>query len=125
MPVKTKPVTSNGTAKKGKAITPTNGNADKEIKKLIGNTSLDERLIRFEELKGLNSKRDYVTRTLTEVQKFNFGTNGSSSLILQDETGHQFSTSNTNLITMLAENLQERLESKKKELEEKIMTFEF
>jgi len=123
MPVKTKRVKENGTAK---AQTPqANGNAEQAIKKLMSNTSLDERLRKFEELSGLNSKRDSVNGTLTHLQKFNFSQTGSCSLTLQDQSGQQFSTSNTNLITMLATGLQTKLEEKKKQLEEQIIAFEF
>lgn len=124
MPTLTK-VKTNGVAKKDKHNPAKVVESMKEAKKANINVSLDERLKRFEELRGLNNKHDSINVTLTHLQKFNFSQNDSCSLVLQDQAGKQFSTTNTNLITMLSNNLQGQLERKKKELEDDILAFEF
>jgi len=124
MPVVKKKVRNNGTTTSTKSKAGSDP-IDQELKKLETNVSLDERLKRFEELRGLNNKRDSVNGTLAHLHKFNFGQNDSCSLVLQDQAGQQFSTTNTNLINLLSTNLQQQLEAKKKELEEKILTFKF
>lgn len=86
--------------------------------------SLDERIDNFEKLRGLANQRERVTEILTELSRFNYNSDDSCTFFLRDIAGLEFKTTNTNLIKMVATELQRILETKKAELEQQIVTFE-
>ncbi len=85
--------------------------------------SLDERIDNFEKLRGLANQRERVTEILTELSRFNYNSDDSCTFFLRDIAGLEFKTTNTNLIKMVATELQRILETKKAELEQQIVTF--
>ena len=129
-------VKSNGTAKK------VNATVKKEVQKkltdeAVGKTvtsekvvakkpeiNLDDRIQRFEKLRGLATQRERLTQTLNELTKFNYNQDGSSSFNLRDSRNLEFKTTNTNLIKLVTSHLQSTLEQRKSEIEEQIVKFE-
>ncbi len=114
----------NGTSKK-ETVT----KAKQEVvKKLVSdaiktNVNLDDRINQFEKLRGLANQRERLVNTLTELARFNYNHAESSTFSLKDAKGLEFKTTNTNLIKLVSEQLQETLEARKIELENEIMDF--
>ena len=86
--------------------------------------NLDERIQRFEKLRGLATQRERLTQTLNELTKFNYNQDDSSSFYLRDSRNLEFKTTNTNLIKLVTTHLQSTLEQRKSEIEEQIVQFE-
>ncbi len=96
-------------------------------KKVINEKSiinLDERIQKFEKLRGLATQRERLTQTLNELTKFNYNQDDSSSFYLRDSRNLEFKTTNTNLIKLVTTHLQSTLEQRKSEIEEQIVQFE-
>ncbi len=127
----------NGTAKKQNVI------VKKEVQKkltqqAIGKTTvskktvipekptvnLDDRIQKFEKLRGLATQRERLTQTLNELTKFNYNRDDSSSFYLRDSHNLEFKTTNTNLIKLVTSHLQSTLEERKSEIEQQIVQFE-
>ncbi|GGK18865.1 hypothetical protein GCM10007962_11300 [Yeosuana aromativorans] len=130
-------VKSNGTAKKD------NATVKKEVQKkltdeAVGKTvvqektrtvekptiNLDDRIQKFEKLRGLATQRERLTETLNELTKFNYNQDGSSSFHIRDSRNLEFKTTNSNLIKLVTSHLQSTLEHRKSEIEEQIVQFE-
>jgi hypothetical protein len=86
--------------------------------------NLDERIQKFEKLRGLATQRERLTQTLSELTKFNYNQDDSSSFYLRDSRNLEFKTTNTNLIKLVTTHLQSTLEQRKSEIEEQIVKFE-
>lgn len=86
--------------------------------------NLDDRIQKFEKLRGLATQRERLTETLSELTKFNYNQDGSSSFYIRDSRNLEFKTTNTNLITLVTKHLQSTLEQRKSEIEEQIVKFE-
>ncbi|MGH1384318.1 hypothetical protein [Kordia sp.] len=107
------------------ATKPTNGTAQKpEAKPQKQPVNLDERIHRLEKLKGVASQRERLVETLSSLTRFNYNTGGSNSFSLIDASGIEFKTTNSNLIMLVANTLQQTLEERKAELEKQLMEFE-
>ncbi|WP_417784552.1 hypothetical protein [Tenacibaculum sp.] len=134
METKTK---SNGTAKKVNA-TVKKGVQKKLTEQAIGKITvtekkvtvekpvinLDDRIQKFEKLRGLATQRERLTETLTELTKFNYNQDGSSSFFIRDSRHLEFKTTNSNFIKLVTSHLQSTLEQRKSEIEEQIVEFE-
>lgn len=86
--------------------------------------NLDDRIQKFEKLRGLATQRERLTETLNELTKFNYNQDGSSSFHIRDSRNLEFKTTNTNLIKLVTTHLQSTLEQRKSEIEEQIVQFE-
>lgn len=86
--------------------------------------NLDERIQKFEKLRGLATQRERLTETLNELTRFNYNHDGSSSFYIRDSRNLEFKTTNSNLIKLVSTHLQSTLEERKSEIEEQIMKFE-
>lgn len=86
--------------------------------------NLDDRIQKFEKLRGLANQRERLTETLNELTKFNYNQDGSSSFQIRDSRNLEFKTTNTNLIKLVTTHLQSTLEERKSEIEEQIVQFE-
>ncbi|PTX58559.1 hypothetical protein C8N46_11350 [Kordia periserrulae] len=86
--------------------------------------NLLERIQRLEKLKGISAKRERLVETLLSLSRFNYNSSDSCSFYLKDASGMEFKTTNSNLITLVATQLQTTLENKKEELEKQLMEFE-
>ncbi|MEZ4780618.1 MAG: hypothetical protein R2816_03210 [Flavobacteriaceae bacterium] len=86
--------------------------------------NLDDRIQRFEKLRGLATQRERLTETLNELTKFNYNQDGSSSFYIRDSRNLEFKTTNSNLIKLVTTHLQSTLEQRKSEIEEQIVQFE-
>ena len=86
--------------------------------------NLDERINRFEKLRGIANQRERLVQTLTELSRFNYNQDGSSSFYLRDASGAEFKTINSNLIKLVATQLQNMLETRKTELEKELLEFQ-
>ncbi|MEH6703479.1 MAG: hypothetical protein V7691_01675 [Galbibacter orientalis] len=75
--------------------------------------SLDERIQKFEKLRGLATQRERLAETLTELTKFNYNQEGSSSVFIRDSRHLEFKTTNSNLIKLVTSHLQSTLEQRK------------
>ncbi len=93
-----------------------------ENKKTVVN--LDDRIQKFEKLRGLATQRERLTETLNELTKFNYNQDGSSSFYIRDSRNLEFKTTNSNLIKLVTTHLQSTLEQRKSEIEEQIVQFE-
>ncbi|RNL90352.1 hypothetical protein ED312_06440 [Sinomicrobium pectinilyticum] len=86
--------------------------------------NLDDRIQKFEKLRGLATQRERLVQTLNELTKFNYNQGDSSSFYLRDSHGMEFKTTNSNLIQLVSVHLQSTLETRKGELENEIVSFE-
>jgi len=86
--------------------------------------NLDDRIQKFEKLKGLATQRERLTQTLSELTKFNYNQDDSASFQIRDSHHLEFKTTNTNLIKLVTTHLQSTLEQRKTEIENEIVTFE-
>ncbi len=86
--------------------------------------NLDERIQKFEKLRGLATQRERLTETLNELTKFNYNSDDSSSFYLRDSRNLEFKTTNTNLIKLVTEHLLSTLQERKLEIEKQIVQFE-
>ena len=86
--------------------------------------NLDDRIQKFEKLRGLATQRERLTETLNELTKFNYNQDGSSSFYIRDSRNLEFKTTNSNLIKLVTTHLQSTLEQRKSEIEEQIVQFE-
>ena len=93
-----------------------------ENKKTVVN--LDDRIQKFEKLRGLATQRERLTETLNELTKFNYNQDGSNSFYIRDSRSLEFKTTNSNLIKLVTTHLQSTLEQRKSEIEEQIVQFE-
>jgi|TARA_R110000764_G_scaffold239803_1_gene340072 hypothetical protein len=85
---------------------------------------LDDRIQKFEKLRGLATQRERLTETLNELTKFNYKQDGSSSFHIRDSRNLEFKTTNSNLIKLVMTHFQSTLEERKSEIEEQIVQFE-
>lgn len=86
--------------------------------------NLDDRIQKFEKLRGLATQRERLSETLNELTKFNYNQDGSSSFHIRDSRNLEFKTTNSTLIKLVTTHLQSTLEVRKSEIEEQIVTFE-
>ncbi len=86
--------------------------------------NLDDRIQKFEKLRGLATQRERLTETLNELTKFNYNQDGSSSFHIRDSRHLEFKTTNSNLIKLVSTHLQSTLEQRKAEIEQEIVQFE-
>lgn len=86
--------------------------------------NLDDRIQKFEKLRGLATQRERLTETLNELTKFNYNQDGSSSFHIRDSRNLEFKTTNSTLIKLVTTHLQSTLEVRKSEIEEQIVKFE-
>ena len=86
--------------------------------------NLDDRIQKFEKLRGLANNRELLVGKLNELTKFNYNHDGSSQFTLRDSNGLEFKTTNTNFIHLVTSKLQETLENRKQEIEARILEFE-
>lgn len=86
--------------------------------------NIDNRIQRFEKLRGLATQRERLNETLNELIKFNYNQDDSGSFYLRDSRNLEFKTTNTNLIKLVTEHLQATLEQRKSEIEKQIVEFE-
>ncbi len=86
--------------------------------------NLDDRIQKFEKLRGLATQRERLTETLNELTKFNYNQDGSSSFHIRDSRNLEFKTTNSTLIKLVTTHLQSTLEVRKSEIEEQIVQFE-
>lgn len=86
--------------------------------------NLDDRIQKFEKLRGLATQRERLAETLSELTKFNYNQDGSSSFHIRDSRHLEFKTTNSNLIKLVTEHLQFTLERRKAEIEQEIVQFE-
>ncbi len=86
--------------------------------------NLDERIQKFEKLRGLATQRERLTETLSELTKFNYNQDGSASFQIRDSRNLEFKTTNSNLIKLVTTHLQATLEHRKSEIEQQIVQFE-
>jgi hypothetical protein len=95
-----------------------------EKKEVATTVNLDDRIQRFEKLRGMANNRERLVQTLNELTKFNYNQGDSSTFYIRDASGLEFKTTNTNLIRLVTSNLQTTLEDRKVELEKEILQFE-
>lgn len=86
--------------------------------------SLDDRIQKFEKLRGLATQRERLSETLTELTKFNYNQDSSSSFFIRDSRHLEFKTTNSNLIKLVTSHLQSTLEQRKAKIEQQIVQFE-
>ena len=106
----------------GKTLASVKDKEQSTIKKIAVN--LDDRIQKFEKLRGLATQHERLTQTLNELTKFNYNQDDSSSFYLRDSRNLEFKTTNTNLIKLVTTHLQSTLEQRKSEIEEQIVQFE-
>ncbi|OWW23132.1 hypothetical protein B4Q04_22210 [Zobellia sp. OII3] len=106
----------------GKTVVPEKKVTKVTVEKPVIN--LDDRIQKFEKLRGLANQRERLTETLNELTKFNYNQDGSSSFHIRDSRHLEFKTTNSNLIKLVTTHLQSTLEQRKAEIEQEIVQFE-
>lgn len=86
--------------------------------------NLDDRMQKFEQLKGLAHQRTRLSDTLMDLNKFKYNQSDSASFFIKDSSGLEFKTTNTNLIHLVTNHLKGTLESRKSEIEKQLIAFE-
>ncbi|GGG37474.1 hypothetical protein GCM10011344_42890 [Dokdonia pacifica] len=97
--------------------------AAKEKQQEVKFINLDDRIKQFEKLRGLANQRERLVNTLSELTRFNYNQAESSTFSLKDASGLEFQTTNSNLIKLVATELQKTLETRKEQLEKDILAF--
>ena len=110
--------------KKVTSVTKKSPNVPGTKKTLEVIVNLDERINNFEKLRGIAGQRERLTSTLSELTRFNYNQDGSSTFFLRDAAGLEFKTMNSNLIQLVTNQLQRTLEVRKTELEKELIEFE-
>ena len=103
----------------GKTVVP-----DKKVVTEKAVVNLDDRIQKFEKLRGLATQRERLAQTLNDLTKFNYNQDGSCAFHLRDSHNLEFKTTNSNLIKLVTSHLQTTLEQRKSEIEEQIVQFE-
>ena len=85
--------------------------------------SLEDRIQKVEELRSLTGKRQRTIDTLHQLRAFHFVSDENCTLSLIDSNGNKFSTSNTNLITLLKDYFISLLDDKVSGLDDDIVGF--
>lgn len=85
--------------------------------------TLEERIQKVDELKSLTEKRHRTITTLHGLRSFNFGSDDSCVLMINDAQGHKFQTGNTNLVGLLKDHLEHLLNDKVSALDDEILQF--
>lgn len=86
--------------------------------------NLDDRMQKFEQLKGLAHQRTRLSDTLTELNKFKYNQSDSARFEIKDSQSLSFVTTNTNLIHLVTNHLKSTLEFRKAEIEKQLIAFE-
>lgn len=83
--------------------------------------SIDQKIEKIENLKTLIDKRDRLEGSRKKLNSFVVGANQfSENIMLTDENGHTFKTSNTEVFKKVVETIRETLVSKISEIENQI-----
>ena len=100
-----------------------NSTATKKVETPVIN--LDDRMQKFEQLKGLAAhQRTRLSDTLTELNKFKYNQSDSARFEIKDSQNLSFVTTNTNLIHLVTNHLKSTLELRKAEIEKQLISFE-
>ena len=92
-----------------------------EVKKEETVLTLDQKIEKVENLKTLIDKREKLEESRKKLSSFVVGTNQfSESLVLNDENGNTFKTSNSEVFTKVVASINETLVEKIKEIENQI-----
>ena len=83
----------------------------------------ESRMLRIDELYAMKEKHELLTDTYKELMQFSFKAQGSSSIMLTDETGLAFKTANLPLVQALFEFLKQKLVERKNDLSQQIIGF--
>jgi hypothetical protein len=93
----------------------------KEVKKEETFLTLDQKIEKVENLKTLIDKREKLEESRKKLSSFVVGTNQfSETLVLNDESGNTFKTSNSEVFTKVVASINETLVEKIKEIENQI-----
>ena len=83
--------------------------------------TLDQKIEKVENLKTLIEKREKLEQSRKKLQSFVIGTNNfNEHIVLTDENGNKFSTSNTEVFANVVETINKTLVSKIAEIEKQI-----
>ena len=83
--------------------------------------TLDQKIEKVENLKTLIEKREKLEQSRKKLQAFIIGTNNfNENIVLTDESGNKFSTSNTEVFANVIETINKTLVSKIAEIEKQI-----
>jgi hypothetical protein len=83
--------------------------------------TLDQKIEKVENLKTLIEKREKLEQSRKKLQSFIIGTNNfNENIVLTDESGNKFSTSNTEVFANVVETINKTLVSKIAEIEKQI-----
>jgi len=94
---------------------------EKIIEPVVVELTLDQKIEKVENLKTLIEKRELLETSRKKLNSFVVGTNQfSESIILSDENGNTFKTSNTEVFTKVVETIKTTLIAKISEIEEQI-----
>lgn len=85
--------------------------------------NLDDRMQKFEQLRGLAHQRERLNSTLTNLTKFKYNQSDSCTFYIKDSDGLEFRTTNTNLIQLVTNHLKHTLDTRKGEVEAQIIAF--
>jgi uncharacterized protein YigA (DUF484 family) len=92
-----------------------------EVKKEETVLTLDQKIEKVENLKTLIDKREKLEESRKKLSSFVVGTNQfSETLVLNDESGNTFKTSNSEVFTKVVASINETLVEKIKEIENQI-----
>jgi len=108
----------------GEAKAPIKNTEDSKVTPISPMVELAQRIEKFEQMKGLCDQRERLTKTLSDLQRFNYHSNGDALFYLRSSDGNkEFKSSNSNLIQLVSELLQKTLETRREELNSSIMAF--
>lgn len=114
-----KKLAEQATGKKESPITP-----KQTVQPEIPIINLDDRMQKFEQLKGLAHQRTRLSDTLTDLNRFKYNQSDSATFFIKDSSGLEFKTTNTNLIHLVTNHLKGTLENRKAEIEKQLIAFE-
>lgn len=98
--------------------------ADAQKKPEPAKQSIDDRILKIDQLRSLSVKRQRTVQTLNELKGFHFAADDSCTLTIEDSQRHSFETGNSNLIGMLKNYLEALLNDKISALDDEILNFQ-
>lgn len=86
--------------------------------------TIDDRILKIEQLRSLSVKRKKALDTLNELKAFTFAADDSCTITIEDSQRHSFESGNSNLIGLLKNYLETLLNDKISALDDEILSFQ-
>ncbi len=94
-----------------------------DAKKQEPKVTIEDRILKVEELRSMTTKRQKTLSTLHQLKTFQFASDDSCFIAITDSQGQKFQTGNSNLVNLLRSYLEAVLHDKIAALDDEILAF--